>query len=58
LIQALLFSFPSSGSGLANFTNAMVGITDGSTGANITNASITMNGVPLTYQWRTYSSGV
>lgn len=52
IIEALLFSFPT-GVAPANFANAMVNITDGYTSANITNASVTMNGVPLTYNGAT-----
>ena len=49
LIQALLFSLPTGSTYPANFANAMVSVTVSSTGANITNASVTMNGVALTY---------
>lgn len=49
LIQALLFSLPQGSTYPANFANAMVGVTESSTGANITTASVTMNGVALTY---------
>jgi hypothetical protein len=49
LIQALLFSLPTGSTYPTDFSNAMVGITESSTGANITTASVTMNGVTLTY---------
>jgi len=48
LVQAILFSFPS-GSAPANFPNALVSIMDGFSGADVTNASVTMNGAPLIY---------
>jgi hypothetical protein len=48
LVQALLLSFPA-GSAPASFPNAIGTVQDGSTGANITNANVTMNGVTLTY---------
>jgi hypothetical protein len=43
-----MFSF-SSGSAPANFPNALVSIVDVPSGTDITNASVSMNGVPLTY---------
>jgi hypothetical protein len=49
LIQALLFSFPTGSVPPAQFANALASVTDSSTGANITNASVTMNGVTLIY---------
>ena len=49
LIQAFLISLPSSSVPPANFPNALVSITDSSTGAAITDATVTMNGVTLTY---------
>jgi hypothetical protein len=48
LIQALVLSFPV-GSAPANLPNAIVSITDATTGADIANASVTVNGVALTY---------
>jgi len=48
LVQAMLFSFPN-GSAPPYTSNALVNISDGSTGANITSASVTMNGVPFIY---------
>jgi hypothetical protein len=48
LIEALLFSFPA-GSEPPNFQNAMVAVIDGSSGGNITTATVTMNGLILTY---------
>ncbi len=47
-IQALLFSFPT-GSAPTNFQNALASVTDSSSGANITTATVVMNGVTLTY---------
>jgi hypothetical protein len=50
LIQGFVLSFPAgTGAAPANLPNAFVSITDGSSGANITNASVTVNGVALTY---------
>ena len=49
LIEALLFSLPTGTVPPDNFANAMVIIMDSSTGAIITTASVTMNGVPLIY---------
>jgi len=49
LIEALLFSLPTGSTYPASFANAMVIVLDGSTGASITTASVTMNGVALTY---------
>jgi len=50
LIQGFVFSFPAgTGAAPANMPNALVSITDGSSGANITNANVTVNGVALTY---------
>ena len=50
LIQGFVFSFPSgTGTAPTNFPNAIVSIMDGSSGVNITNASVTVNGVALTY---------
>lgn len=49
LIEALLFSFPTGSVPPANFENALVSVTDSVSGANITTATVTMNGVPLTY---------
>jgi len=49
LIEALLFSFPIGSIPLANFENAMAIVTDSSSGANITTATVVMNGVTLTY---------
>jgi len=48
LVQAKLFSFPN-GSAPPYSSNALVNISDGSTGANITTANVTMNGVPFIY---------
>ena len=53
LIQALLFSLPQNSTYPANFANAIVGVTESSTGANIITASVTMNGVALTYNGAT-----
>ena len=52
LVQAILLSFPP-GSAPTYSSNALVTITDGSTGANITNASVTMNGVAFIYNGAT-----
>ena len=49
LIEALLFSFPTGSVPPPNFENALVSVTDSVSGANITTATVTMNGVPLTY---------
>lgn len=49
LIQALLFSFPTGSAPPSNFENALASVTDSVSGANITTATVTMNGVPLTY---------
>jgi len=50
LIQGLVFGFPA-GTGTAppNFPNALVSVVDGSSGASLTNASVTVNGVALAY---------
>lgn len=49
LIQALLFSFPTGSEPPANFANALASVTNSYTGASITTASVTMNGVQLIY---------
>jgi outer membrane protein assembly factor BamB len=50
MIQGLVLSFPA-GAAPANLPNswAIVSVMDGSSGANITDASVTVNGVALTY---------
>ncbi len=49
LVQALLFSFPTGSVPPAQFANALASVKNSSSGANITTATVTMNGVPLTY---------
>jgi hypothetical protein len=50
LIQGLVLNFPAgAGAAPANLPNALVSIVDGSSGANITDGSVTVNGVSLTY---------
>ena len=49
LIEALLFSFPTGSTPPANFGNALASVTESSSGANITTATVVMNGVTLTY---------
>ncbi len=47
-ILGMLFSFPT-GAAPVGLPNALVSVLDGSTGADITNASVTVNGVALNY---------
>lgn len=47
-ILGMLFSFPA-GAAPAGLPNALIYVADGSTGAAITNASVTVNGVALNY---------
>ena len=49
IIGATLVSFPTGSASPANFKNGMVTIQDGSTGLDITSASVIISGVTLTY---------
>ncbi|HEY5993577.1 MAG TPA: hypothetical protein VIU46_03155 [Gallionellaceae bacterium] len=46
VIAALLFGFPA-GAAPGNFPNALVAVVDSTTGAALTNATVTINGAPL-----------
>lgn len=48
VIQAMVLSF-APGAAPASMPTAMVSVLDAATGANITNATVTVNGVPLAY---------